>query len=76
MMFSEISIAYIKLLVYRKMIWFFLIFRFQPKQFSVFSVPLAQLTLDAALALKLSDFVDNESLFMCDVFDLKKRLVE
>ena len=54
---------------------FCLIFRFRPKQFSVFSVPMAQLTLDAALALKLSDFVDNESLFMCDVFDLK-RLVE
>ena len=46
--------------------------KFRPKQFSVFSVPLAQLTLDAALALKLSDFVDNESLFMFDAFDLKK----
>ena len=33
---------------------------------------MAQLTLDAALALKLSDFVDNESLFMFDAFDFKK----
>ena len=35
-------------------------------------VPLAKLPLDAALALQLSDFVDNESLFMFDAFDLKK----
>ena len=35
-------------------------------------VPLAQLTLDASLALKLSDFVDNESLFMFDAFEFKK----
>ena len=35
-------------------------------------VPLAKLPLDAALALQLSYFVDNESLFMFDAFDLKK----
>ena len=70
MILSEIPIAYIKLVVYRREIFF--TFRLQPKQFSVFSVPLAQLTLDAALALKLSDFVDNESLFMFDVSDLNK----
>ena len=46
-----------------------------PKKYSIgypTPVPLAQLSLDAALALKLSDFVDNESLFMFDAFDLKK----
>ena len=34
-------------------------------------VPLAKLPLDAALANQLSDFVDNQSIFMFDVFDLK-----
>ena len=35
-------------------------------------VPLSELTLSAALALKLSDFVDTESLFMFDALDFKK----
>ena len=50
-----------------------------PKKFSSgypTPVPLAKLPLDAALALQLSDFVDNKSLFIFDAFDLKKRLVE
>ena len=35
-------------------------------------VPLAKLPLDAALALQLSDFLDNESLFMFGAFDFKR----
>ena len=46
-----------------------------PKKYSSgypMPVPLAQLTLEAGLALKLLDFVDNESLFMFDALDFKK----
>ena len=46
-----------------------------PKNYSCgypMPVPLAQLTIEAGLALKLSDFVDNESLFMFDVLAFKK----
>ena len=35
-------------------------------------VPLSQLTLEQGLALKLSEFVDTESLFMFDAFGFKK----
>ena len=47
----------------------------RPKKYSTgypMPVPLTELSFDAALALKPSNFVDNESLFMFDAFDFKK----
>ena len=46
-----------------------------PKKYSTgypMPVPLSQFTVKDGLALRLSDFVDTESLFMFDCFDFKK----